>query len=56
MKNLIDLFCVSRKTIERWIASGTIPPPIKVGRKNLWDPATIEGLVEQLSSKATSAK
>jgi predicted DNA-binding transcriptional regulator AlpA len=49
MLDLIDLFCASRKTIERWVALGKLPRPFKVGRKNLWEPAAIKRALQQLA-------
>lgn len=49
-KDLIDLFCVVGKTIDRWIALGKLPRPVKMGRKNLWDEEVILTIIKRLSS------
>ena len=49
-KDLIDLFCVVGKTIDRWVTLGKLPKPKKMGRKNLWSEEAILKIVKRLSS------
>jgi len=33
LENLVDIYCVSRRTIWRWVAEGKIPRPYAVTRR-----------------------
>ncbi|MFM0060637.1 AlpA family phage regulatory protein [Paraburkholderia phytofirmans] len=32
-KNLLPLLAISRKTLERWVASGQFPAAVRIGKK-----------------------
>lgn len=47
IRSLADLLKVSRRTVERMAAGGTLPKPDKViGRMKRWLPQTIENWME----------
>lgn len=33
-----ELLSVSKRTIDNWIADGTLPPPTSIGRRVYWHP------------------
>ena len=35
-----ELLSVSKRTIDNWIADGTLPPPTSIGRRVYWHPET----------------
>lgn len=55
-KEVADLLCITRRTLNRWIHLGKVPKPINIGRKNLWKEADIKALIEDASSKASNSR
>lgn len=41
------ILTVSKRTIENWIADGTIPAPTSIGRRVYWHPETFYTWLEQ---------
>jgi excisionase family DNA binding protein len=37
---------VTKRTLHEWVKNGKIPPPFKIGRKNLWKKSVIEEYIE----------
>ena len=60
-KELIDIqevaadFEVCTTTLDRWIAAGKFPAPLRFGRKKVWLRTTIETFVESKSEEAKGA-
>jgi predicted site-specific integrase-resolvase len=44
-KELAEHFSVSVRTLNRWVASGEIPPPTKIGGRCFWRTLDIENLI-----------
>jgi excisionase family DNA binding protein len=39
---------VSRRTLDRWIAAGTLPPPIRINRRLYWRLDDVNACLERL--------
>jgi excisionase family DNA binding protein len=42
LQEVADLLRVSTQTIRRWVHEGKLPPPVGLGRKQLWEAAAVE--------------
>lgn len=40
--DIAGYFWVSTRTIQRWVRSGQLPPPFRMGRKRLWMPDQVK--------------
>lgn len=40
---------ISRRTLEREIARGRVPPPLKIGRASRWPAADVRSYLERLA-------
>ena len=38
---------IAHSTLHQQVRAGKIPPPIKIGRRNLWDTLTLDDLGEE---------
>ena len=49
LENLVDIYCVSRRTIWRWVAEGRIPRPYAVTRRvRRWKASEIRRHLDEL--------
>jgi predicted DNA-binding transcriptional regulator AlpA len=46
LPDLAERFNVTPRTVRRWIAEGTIPSPIMLGRRAVWTAATIRRFLD----------
>jgi predicted DNA-binding transcriptional regulator AlpA len=51
-KDLEKLLGVRRRTIERWVASGRFPRPMKVGGTDRWRQSTVLAHLDRLEAEA----
>jgi predicted DNA-binding transcriptional regulator AlpA len=51
IKQIARHFDVSTRTVWRWVASGDMPPPLKIGRICIWAQSDIEAVKERLRSQ-----
>jgi excisionase family DNA binding protein len=47
--DLAALFRVSARTVARWAASGRIPAPVRIGRRNRWTASAIQHYLDELA-------
>ena len=40
LEDILEVLCVSRRTVEYWIADGQFPTPSRLGRRRTWHPST----------------
>ncbi|WP_083518450.1 helix-turn-helix domain-containing protein [Dechloromonas denitrificans] len=43
-----ELLSVSKRTIDNWIADGTLPPPTSIGRRVYWHPEAFRSWQDNL--------
>ncbi|WP_438482562.1 helix-turn-helix transcriptional regulator [Oleiharenicola lentus] len=48
LKAAASSLAISRRTLERLMASGTFPPPLKIGRASRVDPSDVATYLEKL--------
>jgi predicted DNA-binding transcriptional regulator AlpA len=39
---------VSERSVERWVAEGKLPPPLRLGRKRVWSEVAVAEALEKL--------
>ncbi len=47
---------ICRRTLDRWIADGRFPAPLRFGRKHVWLRQEFETRVEQVAAERQPAK
>lgn len=47
---------ISTKTLDRWVAQGIVPPPLKIGGVVRWKYEDIKACVERMGQSAHDAK
>ena len=52
LQDIAEFYGVAPRTIQRWVKSGQIPPPFRMGRKRLWLPELINEHMERQAKEA----
>lgn len=55
LRQIAEFYGVSRRTVQRWVRSGQLPPPIKIGQQRLWLPDLVMKFMEQRGREAQAA-
>lgn len=54
--DVLRKMAISRSTLDRRVAGGAIPGPIKFGERNYWLESEIDGLIDELAANRDRSK
>ncbi len=52
LRDIAEFYGVSGRTIQRWVKSGQLPPPFRMGVKRLWLPEQVKDWMARQSKEA----